>query len=224
MSGTLLPLYLLMSALFGGVLFQDDFNDGNADGWHEVSMVSYDVVEGMYRMYGGYEENHGIAFNGDDDGYMSTPDHSASCRIIPETGVFFGMMCRFSEDTDYRIMLVLSHLHQQLRLYRWGAFGLDLVGSAPFTVELYEEYWLRYEVQGSSFRGRAWTGGASAEPQDWMIDAQDTLSIAGSVALFVAGLPYDRVSLSCRFDDVVVSEPPLPAEASTWAFIKASLQ
>ncbi|OPL18228.1 MAG: hypothetical protein AVO35_06910 [Candidatus Aegiribacteria sp. MLS_C] len=211
---------LLMCLIQGTVLFRDDFDDGDAEGWHEISMVNYDVVGGMYRMYGGYEENHGISFNGDLEGCMSTPDYSVRCRMVPETGVFFGMMCRFSEDTEYRIMLVLSHQHQSLRFYRWDAAGISLLDDAPFTVELMHEYWMRCEVRGDSFRGRAWTGGVSAEPFLWMVEMQDTLSLPGSAALFCAGIPCDRVSMSCRFDDVMVTDCPAGLRQDTWAGIK----
>ena len=85
-----------------------------------------------------------------------------------------------------------------------------------------QSYWMRYEVQGDSFRGRAWTGGPSAEPAQWMVQIEDTLSGPGSAALFCAGIPYDRVSLSCRFDDVMVTDVPVSLEHSTWAGIKTS--
>lgn len=222
MTGALHVLPVLCLAAFGGVLLQDDFDDGNADGWHEISMVNYDVVQGMYRMYGGYEENHGISFNGDDSGYMSTPDYSAVCRMIPETGVFFGMMCRFSEDSDYNIMIILSHQHQRLMIFKWDWYGIYVLDDVPFSVQLFQEYWLRCEVQGDVFRGRAWTGGLSAEPTDWMVQAADSLSVPGSIALFCVGLPYDLVSLSCRFDDVTVTDVSSVLTGMTWAGVKTA--
>ncbi len=211
---------LCISAVSGGILFQDDFNDGNADGWHEISMINYDVIEGMYRMYGGYAENHGISFNGDDSGFMSTPDYSAVCRIVPETGVFFGMMCRFIEDSDYKIMLVLSYQHQALRLYRWGSTGLNILDQTAFSVQMNHQYRIRYEVTGDIFRGKAWTGEPWEEPDLWMVSCTDTLSSAGSVALFCAGLT--DVSLSCLFDDVIISDTVSSLTPHTWSDIKSA--
>lgn len=217
----ILPVLMLLLCLsYDNILFQDDFDDGDAEGWHEVSMVKYDVVDGMYRMYGGYEENHGITFNGDLEGFMSTPDYTAVSRVVPEVGVFFGLMCRYSETADYRIMLVLSYEHQKLRLYRWGASGLSVLDDVPFRVELYHEYYVKCRVEGEYFRGKAWTGNPSDEPGEWMVEARDTLSSAGSLALFCAGIPYGRVSLSCRFDDVVVTGNSSSLRHDTWAGIK----
>jgi hypothetical protein len=212
---------ILFTQLSGAqVLFQDDFDDGDAQGWHEISMVNYDVVDGMYRMYGGYEENHGITFNGDDNGYMSTADYSTTCMIVPETGSFFGMMMRFSEANQHNIMIVLSDLHQDLRIYSWHLYGITLLDSESFPVEMNQQYWMRFEVLGDVFRGRAWTGGPGQEPDQWMVSAVDSLSLPGSVALFCAGLPYGKVSLSCRFDDVTVSVPVSEFSQGTWGSIK----
>jgi hypothetical protein len=217
----LFPLFLvLVSAAFGDILFQDDFDDGNADGWHEISMIHYDVIEGEYQMYGGYAENHGISFNGDDSGYMSTPDYSATCVITPEVGVFFGMMCRFVEDSDYKIMLVINDLNQSLTLYRWHSAGLTLLDQAAFPVQMNQQYRLRYEVSSDTFRGKAWIGEAGDEPAQWMVSCTDTMSSAGSVALFCAGISAD-VSLSCFFDDVVVCDPLSSLSSFTWAAIKS---
>jgi hypothetical protein len=213
-----LPSMLIMAAVCAaGVLFQDDFNDGDALGWHEASMVEFDVVDGMYRMYGGYEQNHGISFNGDLEGYMSVPDYSACCFLIPETGTFFGMMIRFRLDVGANIMLVLSLPHQALILFRWNWSGITLLDQTPFEALPGTGYRMRFESVGEIFRGKAWTG--SEEPEDWMVSAVDTLSQPGSVALFCAGL--SDVSLCCLFDDVVVTGSPSALECVSWGAVKA---
>lgn len=204
------------------VLFYDDFDDGTADGWHEVSMVEYDVVDGMYRMWGGYEENHGISFNGDSSGYMSIPDYSARIMVLPEIGTFFGMMVRFREEAPYNLMLVLGEPHQSLRLYRWHWSSIELLDYEPFDVHAGEEYWMRFETSGPDYRGRAWTGGPGEEPDEWMVSSADTLSRPGSVALFCAGLA--DVSLSCSFDDVEVTDIPQELSPVTWASVKTSFR
>jgi len=216
-SCSLTVLLALAATGSGGVLFQDDFDDGDADGWHEASMCGFDVIEGMYRMYGGYEENHGISFNGDMAGYMSTPDYSTSVLVLPETGTFFGMMARFRLENPYNIMLVLDLPQQRLRLLRWNWSGITLLDQTDFTVEPWTAYMVRLEVAGSTFSGRAWTG--PDEPAFWMVSASDTLSSAGSLALFCAGV--SDASLSCMFDDVVISQVPSALESRTWGFIKS---
>jgi hypothetical protein len=82
---------------------------------------------------------------------------------------------------------------------------------------------LRCEVQDEMFRGRAWTGGPSAEPTEWMVQATDSLSVPGSLALFCVGLPYDLVSLSCRFDDVTVTDVTSVLTGMTWAGVKTAV-
>lgn len=214
-------IFVLISAAYCQVLFQDDFNDGNADGWHEISMIEYDVVDGMYRMYGGYEENHGISYNGDDQGYMSTPDYSSVCRIVPQTGVFFGMLVRFSEENNYNIMIVLSMQHQSMRIYKWDWGDIYLLDDEPFAVEPDQEYWIRCEVAGEFFGGKAWTGDLWDEPDDWLVSASDTLSSPGSLALWCTGITSD-VSLSCMFDDVQITVPISALKSSTWAEVKGA--
>jgi hypothetical protein len=213
----LLALLLLAGVCPADVLFEDDFDDGDASGWHEISMVEYDVIEGMYRMYGGYEQNHGISFNGDLEGTMSVPDYSAVCTVLPETGTFFGMMVRFREDAAANIMLVLSLPQQTVVLYRWNWTGITLLDQAPFEVLQGTEYRIRFETVGEVFRGKAWTG--EEEPAEWMVSASDTLAAPGSVALFCAGI--SDVSLSCLFDDVVVTGSPSPLESVSWGAVKA---
>jgi len=215
----ILLLLLLIPALsVSATLFYDDFNDGTADGWHEISMVEYEVVDGMYWMHGGYEENHGISFNGDAAGFMSVPDYSATCLVLPETGTFFGMMIRFREDTPYNLMLVLSEPHQSLRLYRWHWTTIEILDHQPFEVNLGQEYRIRFEVSGTDYRGRAWTDDSADEPDWWMVSATDSLSAPGSVALFCAGL--SDASLSCLFDDVDVTGIPEGFNTATWAVLK----
>jgi len=218
----IVPVLFLVSALAASAtLFYDDFDDGTAEGWHEISMVEYEVVDGMYWMHGGYEENHGISFNGDATGFMSTPDYSSTCIVLPETGTFFGMMTRFREDAPYNLMLVLSEPHQSLRLYRWHWSSIEILDYELFEVSLGEEYRVRFEVSGTDYRGRAWTGGPEDEPDEWMVSASDTLIAPGSVALFCAGLSVDA-SLSCRFDDVDVTSIPEELSSDTWAALKRS--
>jgi len=204
-------------------LFSDDFGDGDADGWFEISQIEYQVEEGMYWFHGGYEENQGISYSGDSAGFMSVPDYSARCRMIIDTGYFIGLFVRFREDAPYNLMLLLCPPEQKLMLYSWHWTGVTLLDWEPYPVEYDEEHWMRFEVQGAEFRGKAWQGGTGDEPTFWMVSAFDsTVSLPGSVGLFCVGLQGGDVSLSGRFDDVCVTDPaPTLLESSTWGSIKS---
>jgi hypothetical protein len=208
---------------YGTTYFSDDFDDGNADGWVEISMIEYEVVDGMYYFHGGYQENHGISFNGDNLGFMSVPDYSASCRVILETGYFIGMLIRFREDVDYNLMLLLCPPEQKLRLYRWYWSGTILLDQVSFPVNYDEEYWLRFEVEDDLFRGKAWSGDPGDEPSSWMVSTQDSsVTWPGSLGLFCVGInSRGKASLSGRFDDVTVTDPIQSILSSgTWACLK----
>jgi hypothetical protein len=226
MKAFLVPLLVLLLPCTGmtDVLFSDDFNDGNADGWFELNMIEYEVVDSMYYFHGGYEENHGISFNGDNAGFMSVPDYSAMCSVILETGYFIGMLTRFSEIAEYNLMLVLCPPTSELRLYSWHWTGLVLMDDAYFPVEYGQQYWLRFEAEGIHYRGKAWSGEPGDEPGTWMVSADDAgVTGAGSIALFCVGVSSDeKANLSGLFDDVVVSDPiPSVLQSGTWGCLKA---
>ncbi len=219
----LFTLQIFAGSSVGEVLFSDDFEDGNADGWNEISLIEYEVVDGMYYFHGGYEENHGLSFNGDDLGFMSIADYSVRCRMIIETGYFIGLFVRFREDVEYNLILMLCPPEQELRLYSWHWVGLILLDQISFPMNYDEEYWMRFEVENDLFRGRVWSGEPGDEPSSWMVSAQDSaVTWPGSFALFCVGISSDgKASLSGRFDDVTVTDP-LPAvfEGCTWGFLK----
>ncbi len=206
--------------LTGSLLFGDDFEDGNADGWQELSMVEYTVEEGMYHFHGGYEENHGIAARADGDS-MSTPDYAAVCLVRPEVCYFAGSMVRFDPEAPYNLMLVLSSLHQALVIIRWDWSSIELLDQASFGVSYGSDYMVRFECRGDVFRGRAWPAGET-EPSGWMVQTTDPAGRPGSMALFAAGVSGAHdVSLSCRFDDVSVTTLQSGLTPGSWGGIKA---
>ncbi|OPX28665.1 MAG: hypothetical protein B1H09_07500 [Gemmatimonadaceae bacterium 4484_173] len=211
-------LLLLTAAVF----FQDDFNDGNADGWYTVGPSNYQVQNGWYNFSGGGAVNDATSYRGDAGEQMSTADYSMLTDVIVDVGIFGGMMVRYSEDGLYNMMLVLSVPHQALRLYRWHWSSIELLDSYSFSVQTGTAYTARFQCSGNSFTGKAWLQG-EAEPENWFVSATDTLTRSGSAALFCAGTSkqFTDVYMSCFFDNVTVETPePWALSQTTWAGIK----
>ncbi len=218
MTSMTLAILILMS----NILFQDNFNDGTADGWFTVGPSTYTVLNQRYNFSGGGAVNDATSYRGDTGEFMSTPDYSMTADIEIDVGIFGGLMVRYSEDGLYNLMLVLSVPHQALRLYRWHWSSIELLDSFSFPVETGIPYSVRMQCNGSTFAGKAWLP-TESEPENWFVSATDTVTRSGSAALFTAGLSKDPtdVSLSCFFDNVVVETPePWSFTQQTWAGIK----
>lgn len=214
---------VLFMAAFASILFQDNFNDGNADGWTEVTSSDYTVENSQYHFSGGGAINDATAYRGDLGGTMSTADYSLCTEVSIDVGTFGGCMVRYREDGPYNLLLVLGLPQQSLNLYRWHWDSIELLASYPMTVIEDDWYTVKFQCYESTFTGMAWETG-SAEPDDWMVWAQDTLSTPGAAALFCAGVfkANSRISMSCWFDNVVVESPePWALQPFTWAEIKA---
>ncbi len=218
MTSIAVTILILMSS----ILFQDDFNDGNADGWFTVGPSTYTVLNQRYNFNGGGAVNDATSYRGDTGEFMSTSDYSMTTDVEIDVGIFGGLMVRYSEDGLYNLMLVLSIPHQALRLYRWHWSSIELLDSYAFPVQTGATYTVRMQCSGNTFAGRAWIQ-TESEPENWFVSATDTVSRSGSAALFTAGLsknPTD-VSMSCFFDNVVVESPePWALTQTTWAGIK----
>jgi len=213
-------------AAFSSVLFQDDFNDGNADGWYTVGPSDYEVTQGRYHFSGGGAVNDATSYRADQGESMSTPDYSMSADVSIDIGTFGGMMVRYSEDGEYNLLLVLGLPQQSLNLYRWYWSSIELLDSHAMPVTAGTDYRIRFQCQGDSFTGKAWET-SDPEPDQWLVTAQDTVSRGGSAALFAAGVfkGVQDVYLSCFFDNVMVeTSAPWHLEPISWAGIKYCLR
>jgi len=129
--------------LLAAVIFQDDFNDGNADGWYTVGPSNYQVQNERYHFSGGGAVNDATSYRGDTGEMMSTPDYSMCTDVEIDVGIFGGIMTRYSENGLYNMMLVLSVPHQALRLYRWHWSSIELIESYSFPVQAGTTYTIR---------------------------------------------------------------------------------
>ncbi len=207
---------------FAAVLFQDNFSDGNADGWFQVGSSDYTVEDAQYHFYGGGAVNDATSYRGEQGETMSTQDYSLTSDVRIDVGTFGGCMVRYREDGPYNLLLVLGLPQQSLNLYRWHWNSIELLDACPMTVIEDTYYTVRFQCNGNTFSGRAWETGTS-EPLEWSVWAQDTLSAPGSAALFCAGVFKEepRVYMSCWFDNVIVEDPePWALVPFTWTEIK----
>ena len=231
---------------FASVLFQDDFSDGNADGWFQVGSPDYTVENSQYHFSGGGAVNDATSYRGEQGETMSTPDYSLTSDVRIDVGTFGGCMVRYRQDGPYNLLLVLGLPQQSLNLYRWHWDSIELLDSYSMTVLEDTYYTIRFQCSENTFSGRAWETGM-AEPDDWQVWSQDTLSTPGAAALFCAGVfkssgsaqdecsatfngnsfcagvfkGGSRVYMSCWFDNVIVEDPePWALIPFTWAEIK----
>lgn len=223
-------LVLLLTVPFAvaraGVLFSDDFDDGDADGWTELpGDVSYQVADGWYEFSGSApEEVMGASLNGDLDGSMSVQDYSSRARVTGTEGDPC-LLARFSPFTFRGYVLLCSMDYNMAVLARIDGPASDPVPLA-FTycpLEQGQEYWIRFEVGGSLLGAKIWTGTVGDEPSNWLVLADDAAyTQPGTMGLVSMDANTGGTArIDCRFDDVVVTdELSLGLESGTWASIK----
>jgi len=216
-------LISILSCAYGEVLFTDDFNDGDDDGWLRSGSASWQVISGEYHMYT-EGKGQGTSFNSDQPGVMSTADYSILATINIEAGTNAGIIARFNGPGNWYYRLILYTAGGgNLKLDRKQDGGPTfLLDEYPLAVNFDTDYMVRLQVSGDMITGRAWTGTLEDEPDVWQVSDQDNLQgEPGSFALTSGG--YGKVSWSCKFDDVVVSSPvPMVFTPATWASIKYS--
>jgi len=223
-----LSMMLMIAVIFlahSDVLFSDDFNDGNADGWFENPGVTYEVIEGEYCFWGGTESSIAHSFSGDVNGYMSVPDYSFLASVNIEAGILIGQMVRFSYTSDNMYVLCFGSEFFGLVLARVDQNNFYLLDIYPMVLDYSQDYWMRFEVEGDVLGGKIWSGTPDDEPLEWMVYATDGfVSNPGSIALVCRASGEDfLVPIACKFDDVVVTdELSLELCSRSWAAIKSS--
>lgn len=211
--------------LHGDVLFEDDFDDGNDDGWTRTGAAGFEVIGGEYFIFSQGGKGAGTSYNGDLSGQMSVPDYSVLCSVTMETPLTAGIVCRYSGPDQWHYRMVLKPNAGTMVLERRKDSGPTLVLSqAEFPLAYDTEYHIRMQVEGTSISCRIWEGTVADEPDQWLITEDDPFGQqAGSFGIFGAG--YGKVSWSMIFDDIVVSTPAEQMLApSTWTGIKTAVQ
>lgn len=218
-------LLLICSTCFADLLFSDDFNDGNADGWVTSGAAGFEVIENQYYIYFQGERGNGKTLNGDASGSMSTPDYSILCSILIQCGTEAGVIARYTGSDDWYYRMILRPNSSRIVLQRRKDSGVSLeLQSVPYSLEHGISYRIRLEVSGDSIRGRIWQGSLEDEPEFWNLEDTDQYqSNPGSFGLFAAGVGKEKIPWSSSFDDVVVTTPfPEKLTQVTWASIKSA--
>lgn len=132
-------------------LLQDDFQDGNAQGWTPLG-GSFSVVSGgtslVYRQANTTGNAAALLAN------ANYPDQSIQADIIPRafdgTDRWFGLVTRYVNSANYYYVTARSGGGVQLKKMMGGSF--TTLGSAPLTVTLNRTHRLRLEAVGDHVR------------------------------------------------------------------------
>lgn len=223
-----LTLLLVMSitvALGQAVYFQDDFNDGNADGWFEqVTGAYYEVVDYKYQFTADSGSfTRALSFNSDNTGGMSVADYSIlseMCAHSPTHAMGSAVRANYSQETGY--VAYLRVYQNEVVIYRMDSSGNEELAQEPITLDYDQFYWVRFTCIDSLFRLKIWTGVPADEPEDWLISVEDgTYTDPGYFCIGSWNLSSNS-GLDAEFDNVTVSEPvPLALTQLTWAMIKS---
>lgn len=218
-------LLLICFTAVGEVLFTEDFDDGNDDGWTHIGAANFDVVSQEYLIYSQGDRGQGMSLNGDMAGFMSTPDYSVLCTVCIDAGKNAGIVARYSGEDSWHYCLLLKPYSAALVLQRSKDTGPTLIiDSYSVDLMLDTDYLLRLQVNTDQIQGRIWTGTMGDEPDEWQVSAQDGIQAeAGSFGLLGSGYGKQKISWSMIFDDVMVSTPLSESFTSrTWASIKSA--
>jgi hypothetical protein len=181
----------------GAILFQDDFEDGVADGWTESGGSWTVVTEGtkVYRQSG--TSGDGISAAGDVNWTDYTVEVRARPVIFNSAGGFARLMARYRDASNYYYLLLRST--QVLELKKMVAGTATTLATKSFAVAADGWYTLRLEAVGTGLKG--YVDGALE------LSATDSQLGAGRIAV-------GTYNAEARFDDMLVRVPggtPAPA-------------
>jgi len=225
-------LVLIASVCGADILFEDYFDDGNADGWTEYTnypdSANYYVQDGWYHF--DIEEIDGsvASMNGDESDttphYMSIPDYSIFCKVCAydqtdHIGVIARAQAPLTDEFAYIAWLNLSL--QEIELWRHDGPGTYIeLAQVAFVIELNADYWIRFDLWGGFLRVKVWQGSLEDEPGNYLVSAYDnTYTDPGSIGMIAHSWGLNHVHAA--FDSVLVCEPPVSLDQSTWGSIKS---
>jgi len=212
------------------VLFEDDFSDGNADGWTEmVTGATYLVNSALrYEMsYYGSDSTYAFTCNGDGGTTMSDSNYSVLFQVIAYSPTkHIGINIRYMESTGSSYALYLNFHSNYYIIIRYDSFlSSTELGSSVYYSEGFDyqtPYWVRFECYGDILRAKIWEGSSTPEPENWMIvRIDDNYVNNGCIALEC--LNYTSMDYLVEFDNVVVTTVvPGTLENTTWGAIKSA--
>ncbi len=216
---------------FAEILFEDDFSDGDADGWLEWTSgyganAQYNVVDEEYVL-----SNSGTGWipaashNGDQSGMMSTPDYSIVTQITPVSCFRAGILARGYIPTFTGYLLVIIPSTNTFGISKLTSSGPEMITSLSMPLSYNQTYWVRFQVEGTTLSGKIWQGTVGDEPADWQVTCSNSLYTgAGRMGCFCCTFGTDdKAILNVRYDNISVSSTGSSLESSTWASIKCAI-
>lgn len=227
----LLALLLVTGLMVNAdVLFEDDFSDGNADGWLQWTSgyganAQYNVVEEEYVL-----SNSGTgwlpaaAHNGDQNGTMSTADYSIVAQITPVNCFRAGILARGYVPSFTGYLCIIIPSQNIFGISRLTSSGPQSIATINMPLYHNQTYWVRFQVEGTSLSGRIWQGTLENEPTDWQLSCSNSqYTTPGRIGAFCCNFGTDeKALLNVRFDNITVSAITTNLDSTTWASIKSS--
>ncbi|NOQ21663.1 MAG: hypothetical protein GQ565_03290 [Candidatus Aegiribacteria sp.] len=223
----IISLTVITAAAFSNVLISDDFSDGNADGWLELSTgASYAVNAGRYCFSQTASDTaYALSMISDLPTSMSVSDYTCRANVIANEGSMIGIAGRFNlmPTHGYGIFIEISDTNSNLVLVRIDGLGQGTtLALTPCQFVYGQEYWLRLEMNGHLIGGKYWAGTSGDEPYGWTLTAtDDAYQDPGIFALFGYD-SGDTATMDISFDNIeITDEIILDLQSSSWAFLKA---
>ena len=225
-------LFAIAAVCLADTLFEDYFDDGNADGWSEWTnypdSASYYVQDTWYHFEVYQEDGHIATLNGDvidtPPHQMSIPDYSVFCKVCAyDETQHIGVLGRWqSPPTDqFGYILWLRILQNDIVLWRHDGVGNYVqLASHYYALDYNTNYWMRFDLIGGHLQGKVWEGTLADEPVEVLISELDyTYTDPGSMGVIAQSWYLNLVHAAV--DSVLVFDPMGTLEQSTWGGIKA---
>lgn len=207
------------------VLFEDDFTDGNADGWIEWDTLATYEVNGDLRYqlsYSGADDVDGIAARGDLGSVMSTNNYSVRVKAIAHSPTdYIGVGLRLTQQLQGYVAY-LRILYNDVCICRHESeYIYDFIGIENIATVNYDEpYWIRFKCENEFLMVKVWQGQSYEEPDEWLLVTSDTTYSNNGCAV-LASANHLEGACDTEFDNVQVIGYPTSLEQSTWGQIKA---
>ncbi len=207
----ILALILAVPLLASAALFEEDFDDGTADGFDPVG-PGWEVVGGTYRCETAGFEVYSSSLFGD----PLWDDISISFDIRSEDSVNHLLRLRVNDFTDYYLINLRSAPFNDVSLERVMNTTHDILAAAPVTFA--GGQWHHVDVIVSGHRFEVYLDGAPVlEVTDWSEPARLRLGQCAVVS-YSGGVAQHQV---VQYDNVVVEELTVPVAQLTLGAVKA---
>jgi len=219
------------SMLHAEILLEDDFSDGNADGWSAWTSgyganAQYTVTDQEYVL-----SNSGSGWipaashNGDQGGIMSTPDYSIVAQITPVNCFRAGILARGYIPSFTGYLLVIIPSQNTFGISKLTSAGPEMITSVTMPLSFNETYWVRFELEGTAISGKIWQGSVDDEPSQWQLNCTNSLySGPGRMGAFCCNFGNDeKALLTVKYDNISVFGTGNSLDQITWASIKHTI-